>query len=139
MTTIAYRAGVLAGDTRVTSGDLVLPEHPRKVYRFRDGRLFGACGHNTDATKLRIAMVKGDPAPKLNTINALMIALNGSIWFYESGSWERVDGDYAAIGTGAVYALGAFYMGATARQAVRAGCKLDTMSGGRIHVVELRG
>ena len=44
MTTIAYKDGVLAGDQRLTSKGFIWHDKERKVFRLRDGSLFGASG-----------------------------------------------------------------------------------------------
>lgn len=138
MTTIAYRAGEMAGETRVVTGGTVLPERSRKVFKLRGGRLFGAAGNSTTSDLLRTAVEQGAKTPKLRGVDALLVEADGSLWFYEHPKWSRVLGEYAAIGSGANHALGAFYMNAGARDAVKAGCKFDAHSGGRIHVVRLR-
>jgi hypothetical protein len=52
MTTIVYRRGVLAADTRATRNGTIMPERSRKVYRLRDGRLFAFCGDVGLGTRL---------------------------------------------------------------------------------------
>jgi ATP-dependent protease HslVU (ClpYQ) peptidase subunit len=140
VTTIAYRAGVLAGDTLITEGDTKLPEHGRKVFRLRDGRLFGSSGNAEDGMILLDSVRKGEPTPlfKGGTVKALLVETDGTLKCYEGRRWTRVAGvEYAALGNGAHYALGAMAAGATAVQAVRAGMKHDTHSGGRVQYLNL--
>jgi ATP-dependent protease HslVU (ClpYQ) peptidase subunit len=137
VTTIAYRAGELAGDSLITAGETKLPDRCRKVFRFRDGRLFAGSGDGVAIDILKIATRRCLPIPRLKNVNALLIFPDGKIAFYEEGKWSDVYAEYVAMGNGAHYALGAMAVGASAREAVRAGCKLDTHSGGRIHHVNL--
>jgi ATP-dependent protease HslVU (ClpYQ) peptidase subunit len=44
MTTIAYRDGELATDSRITAGDMIVSDKRRKVHRLRDGSLVAWAG-----------------------------------------------------------------------------------------------
>ncbi len=138
MTTIAYFAGVLAGDTLLTSGSTKLPEVARKVFRLRDGRLFGSSGNSEDGLVVLDALREDKPTPKTKGTMALLVYPDGRLEFYEGKRWSRVCGaDYIALGQGAAYALGAMAHGATAEEAVRIGMKFDTHSGGKVQSVSL--
>jgi ATP-dependent protease HslVU (ClpYQ) peptidase subunit len=138
MTSIAYRDGVMAGDSRVTAGDLVLPDTCRKVHRLRNGALFGAAGNSEAIERLRRAIVRRTQIPKLEEVSALRVDPDGSLWSYEGSIWSKVDAPFAALGSGTTACLAAMYANATAREAVAIACKLDPSSGGRIHVVKLK-
>lgn len=140
MTCIVYRDGVLAGDSLITMGSTKSPEVARKVNRLRTGQLFGSSGNEEGGHLLRESLLRGDPTPpKLKSVNGLRVDPNGSIWFYEGLRWTRVTGaDFAAIGSGADYAIGALYMGASAKEAVRIAAKCNTHCGGRIYSVSLK-
>jgi hypothetical protein len=117
-----------------------MPERARKVFRLRDGRLFGAAGLSEEGMLLLDTLKQGQPTPKLDGVSALLVHPNGKLEYYEGLRWGRVTGaDYAAIGNGASYALGALAHGATAIEAVRIGIRLDTHSGGRVQSVSLKG
>ncbi len=82
---------------------------------------------------------KGEKTPPLTGVKALLVETDGTLKCYEGKRWSKVaDAEYAAIGNGSVFALGAMSAGATAVQAVRAGMKHDTHSGGRVQYVSLR-
>lgn len=139
MTTIVYRAGVLAADTLLTMGHTKLPERARKVFRLRDGRLFGSSGDSEGGLVLLDSLKSGAPAPKARGVTALLIETDGTILCWEGRRWSKVSGvEFIAIGHGSVFALGALVHGATAREAVRVGIVLDTHSGGVVQSVRLQ-
>lgn len=141
MTTIAYRNGVLAGDTRVTSDDTILPGWERKVFRLPDGGLFASADDVEGGELLLRAMRKGHPPPRLpenEHVDAILIKPDGKMFFYEGNIWIRYRAPYCAIGTGRPYALGAMARGASAIDAVRIGMKFDAHSGGRVQSLRLK-
>jgi hypothetical protein len=85
------------------------------------------------------AVRKGEPTPRLKGVRALLAHPDGRLECYEGRRWSRITGaEYAALGNGSPYALGAMAHGASAIQAVRAGMKHDAMSGGRVQYVSLK-
>lgn len=146
MTTIAYRAGVMAGDGRETAieegeSTIIMRDDCVKIHRLPDGRLFGGSRGSEEIDRLLHALQEGKekwPTPKLEDINAMVIDLTGRIWCYEGGSWQRERAEYFAVGSGARFALPAMDAGATSLQAVKIGRKRDPFSGGKITVLRLR-
>jgi ATP-dependent protease HslVU (ClpYQ) peptidase subunit len=138
VTTIAYRDGVLAGDGRTTVGDTVVSAIKKKVFRLRDGCLFGYSGSQEDGERLRHAIKTGAASPALENIQALLILVSGKIMLYEGMMWVHLSDPYTAIGTGTPYALTAMDCGLDAPSAVRMALKRDTASGGKVFTVELR-
>lgn len=145
MTTIAYRAGVLAGDGRETyieegESAMVNRDNCVKVHRLPDGRLFGAAKTSEDIERLYRKLVAGDKFPTihLDDVNAMVIDLKGRIWGFEGRLWIPIDAPYYAVGSGSRYALPAMDAGADAVKAVKIGCKRDPFSGGKITVLRLR-
>jgi len=145
MTTIAYRDGVMAGDgTETSCGDgthMVLTRNCVKVYRLPNGELFGGSDGTEDIERLYHSLVKGLPAPKLESINGLRVDLKGRIWLYEGNIWQRVGKDtgYYAIGNGAVFAFPLLKAGHSAVEAVKIAKELDVYSGGKLSSVKLAG
>jgi ATP-dependent protease HslVU (ClpYQ) peptidase subunit len=140
VTTIAYRDGVLAGDTRVVSEDTVLPVRERKIFRLPDGSLIAAAGDAEQGELLLRAMRKGYPPPRLSgdaEVEAILIKPGGALFFYESNLWLRQRALFYAIGTGRSYALGALAQGASAIEAVRIGIRFNAHSGGRVQSLRL--
>jgi ATP-dependent protease HslVU (ClpYQ) peptidase subunit len=137
MTTIAYRDGVLAADSLVTTGDTKLPETKRKVWKLRDGRLFGGAGIAETIEFLKASINDGAETPKLSGVEAILVDTNGAVTAYEGKAWVRVSAPYVALGSGSTIALTAMWMGADAKTAVKAGIKFDRNSGGRVYAVKL--
>lgn len=140
MTTIVYRDGVLAGDSRVTIDDMVSTDKQTKVHKLRDGRLYGWAGGVEDAERLRQALRKNAPPPALQEISALLIDTDGAIHLYEGNIWIEQKGEpYYAVGSGAPYALGALDAGCSALDAAKIAIKRDINSGGKVRTVKLGG
>lgn len=140
MTTIVYRDGTLAGDSRVTVNDMIDTDKKTKVHRLRDGRLYGWAGGVEDAERLHIALRKGTEPPRLECISALLIDTDGTIQLYEGNIWIEQKGEpYYAVGSGAPYALGAMDAGADAIAAAKIASKRDVNSGGKVRSVKLGG
>lgn len=140
MTTVVFRDGVLASDSRVTVNDMVSTDKQTKVHRLRDGRLYGWAGSVEDAERLRISLRKGEAPPRLDNISALLIDGDGVIHLYEGNIWIEQKGEpYYAVGSGAPYALGAMDAGADAIAAAKIAIKRDVNSGGKVRSVKLGG
>lgn len=141
MTTVTYRSGVMAGDTKETDDDdgFVYPHVGRKVFRFPDGRLFGYAGNSDECEILRIATLKHKSVPVLEKCAGLLVQLDGRVSRYEGKLWVPEKAPYHAIGSGKGVAYGAMMAGADARRAVRIAIKIDLNSGGYVRWVSLRG
>lgn len=145
MTTIAYRAGVLAGDGRETfiedgESPMINRDDCVKVFRLPDGRLFGASRTSEDIERMYRKLIKGDEWPKIKEgdINAMIIDTNGKIWSCEGRLWIPVEAEYYAVGSGSRVALPAMDAGADAKKAVEIACKRDPFSGGKITILKLK-
>lgn len=145
MTTITYRDGVLASDSRETStngevGDdgYVVNDRCKKVYRLPDGRLFAAAHATEDGERLLLALRNNQTPPALEDVCALLINHDGTVLMYEGHIWIKQHGPYFAIGSGARFALGAMKVGASAVKAATVGAAMDPYSGGPIQVLKLR-
>ncbi len=141
MTTIAYRDGCLAGDTRVSEDTgFIWTDNFRKVFKLKSGCLFGAAGDSEGGEILLRALRKGIMLPSLGDaeITALLILPDKSIHMTEGGIWIRWPENFCAIGSGKRAALGAMMAGASAIKAVEAGIATDCCSGGRVQAVYLK-
>jgi 20S proteasome alpha/beta subunit len=139
MTTIAYRDGELAADSRVTDGDMIVSDARKKVHRLKDGSVVAWSGSVQDAERLLRAMRKSAPTPQLEEISALHLRTDGSLWEYEGEAWVKQDPGYFATGSGSPYAFAAMDAGASAKEAVRIAIKRDAGSGGRVQSLKLKG
>lgn len=138
MTTLAYRDGELATDSRVTAGDMIISDRRKKVHRLRDGSVVAWAGSVQQAELLLRAMRKNTAPPKIDEISALHLRADGSLWEYEGQAWVKQDPGYYATGSGSPYAFAAMDAGASAKEAVRIAIKRDANSGGRVQALKLK-
>lgn len=143
MTTIAYRSGVMAADTGMSSGGGRVG-FTQKIARTLDGHLVAAAGSAAYAHAFKqwaLGGEVGDPPKAKSDGNycdrGLIVRATGQIEVYEEGGMFPVEASYVAMGSGAAEARGAMFCGATAEQAVRAAIEHDDGTFGDITV--LRG
>lgn len=143
MTTIVYRDGVMAGDGRETNQNdehsswYVVRDDCVKVFKLKDGRLFGYAHGSEDCERLHQSLVKNQPPPKLEDIAGLLVDKKRRIWIYEGNIWQRVKMPFYAIGSGSIIAMGALDAGATAVEAVKIAINRDLWTGGKVTAVKL--
>jgi ATP-dependent protease HslVU (ClpYQ) peptidase subunit len=156
MTTVTYRDGVMASDSKSSSGNtydgnvvkirkviliedlswverLVFRKEPKEV-----PMLVGYAGAVADCLDYIDTLFFGMPQSKQSyEANVLAITGDGQITLYDGTSLRGVEihSDYASIGSGSEIALGAMFVGANAMEAVEAAIHLDNTSGGDIQVV----
>lgn len=136
MTTIVYRDGIVAADSRVTSeseagGHIV--HHCVKLFR-KGGAIVGLQGESSPG--MLFLSWFGSKAPPPSALMeseadfcALVLTRKG---LFEYDKWCNAEAvmlpkhrAYHAIGSGAKAAFGALAMGATARRAVAVACMFD--------------
>jgi 20S proteasome alpha/beta subunit len=143
MTTIVYRDGVMAGDGRETiqndeySSYYILRDDCEKVWKLKDGSLFGAAHGSEDIERLRRALVKGRKPPKCEDVVGMRVDKKGRIWIYEGRIWQRIDQTYYAVGSGSIMAFPLLDAGVDAIKACTVAASRDPFSGGKVHWVEL--
>lgn len=142
MTTIAYRSGVLAGDSQATDDQRWTND---KIFAIdtRAGRLLvGICGE-VHAGLIFLEWLKDDRnrKPDLGSeeFDAIVIAENGrvTVWNESLIGW-RPKGKFFAIGSGAPSAMGAMHAGKSAVEAVKIACKVDPYTRGPVRSLKLR-
>lgn len=141
MTTIAYKDGVIAYDSRTTAGDLITSEDSDKSH-FEDGRLFFICGATSDRMRLvNLYLGKSEDAKK-NDCSAFVID-DGKLYLIavdpDDGLWVQpmpLD-KWHSIGSGSNFALTAMDMGADAKTAIKMAIKRDCKTGGKIRTYSL--
>ncbi|EXF95790.1 proteasome subunit beta [Pseudomonas fluorescens HK44] len=140
MTTIAYKDGVIAYDSRITSGTQISYDDYEKCVE-RDGVQFVITGHTSDYAKLTGAYF-GEPATDISA--SAMAVEDGQVWYIghddDTGIWKSIilaDKSYA-IGSGSSHALTAMDMGASAYQAVEMAMKRDSCTGGKIRTLTVK-
>lgn len=160
MTTIAYRSGVLAGDTRLSDDNgFIWSDNIEKVFKLANGALIGMSGdseageHIIDAARkvadksvaahrpsLGQSMLDAFEFPTLPDaaeVAGILVLADGTIYMTEGTRWSKWPGEFIAIGNGKAYAVAAMDHGASAVEAVWAGFLRDCHTGGRITTVQL--
>lgn len=106
----------------------------KKIHRLSNGSVVGYSGA-VDMALQAIRWLDGDEEIKVKweEITILMIKPNGRVYKYDNDNPHYLKGvDYLAIGTGQSVALGAFYQGATAVEAIQAAIEHDSHSRGPV-------
>lgn len=140
MTTIAYKDGVIAYDSRETLGTTIVDDDCDKC-QTRDGVQFFCAGSTPDYDGLLSAYF-GEVSAVV--IEAGGVALDkGVLWLIgyseTTGFWKdrlRLDNPWS-IGSGSPHALTAMDMGASAYQAVEMAMKRDSCTGGKIRTMTI--
>lgn len=143
MTTIAFRDGVMAADSRYTTGGII--SKGTKLFRKRVGKktvVIGVAGSVAASRKFVDWYGTGTAMPEdlVPSDGQEFVALiwdGAKLWIVEHlGHPYEVEDEYCAIGSGASFALAAMDCGKSAREAVRIACKRDCYSG--LPVITLR-
>lgn len=145
MTTIVYRDGVLAADSRGYGGSKVPIGSKCKIARLADGSLVGVSSTIVGAGE-RLTAWFADGANSMaekmpDKFEFIRIAACGQVFF----AIDNLDfsgplnAPYYAIGSGNEYALGALAAGANAIQACAIACELDVWTGLPIYATSING
>jgi len=145
MTTIAYRDGLMAAD----SGGLFdgLKSKTRKIYRAGDA-LIGGSGNFVDILMFREWWEAGQNRSALPEFRqygekdgpsfAVLVAEHHRLtWWSEHFQPEELVCDFWAVGSGAMAAMAAMYMGADAFKAVEVAVEVDYHTNGDVQVERL--
>lgn len=143
MTTIAYRAGVLAGDSQATDSQIWRTRKIESIETSAGELLVGWCGE-VFAAQVFLEWLKNDKSRKPEISNedfeAIVVSAKTgrvTIWNQSLAPW-RPRARFYAIGSGCKAALGAMHAGKGALEAVRIACKVDPYSSAPIHSIRLR-
>jgi hypothetical protein len=143
VTTVAYRDGVLATDSRGVSGDIIADNHCQKLFVMQDGSLVAAAGNYSLIWAFVNWMYEGDEKvdrPEVRERDtAVIIHLDaaGRLWEFEGHDWAPCVAPFYAWGSGAMAALAAMHLGATAEEAVLTAIQVDPNSGGAVQAKRL--
>lgn len=141
MTTIACSKTEMACDLQMTVSGVMKVKAKTKVYLIEPHDLhfthepfiMGFCGAATEIIQVvdfyeRPELYKGIPRTK--NLQGLVLTKSGKIFSFDNPSqWLAVEGNFAAMGSGAPSAYGALHMGATPKEAVQAAMKVDPNTG----------
>lgn len=157
MTTIAYKDGFMASDTQMTNGNRKL-FGIRKVFAtqsfivgiggavpmidpvlawFLDAEI-NTADHGVSPEQFHST----NPPDFCSTDIQILAVCRETRMAFEldaTGHGVRLGEGFAALGSGAEYALGAMAAGASAREAVEIAAAMDIHTGGVIEVVDVRG
>lgn len=139
MTTVVYRDGIMAADSRAYSGDKHPIGNKVKIRRLPDGTLLGASSTLPGAGETVLDWYANGQEEEtiLPAHFTLLVAKTNGDVFYAND--DRIfsgplTGDFFSIGSGEQYAHGALLMGACAVEAVRAACLADAWTDFPIYV-----
>jgi hypothetical protein len=146
MTTIAYRDGILAADRAIFDRDTYCGE-TLKIHRANGGEIGGVAGCFGDASTFRQWMasldgvdLSGPPSFEHENSEALFLTPDGRcFWIGPGKRWVQQHGPFFAIGSGFRIAMGALAAGASAEQAVKIACDLDSYTRGPVDTLKLEG
>lgn len=138
MTTVAYRSGVLASDSKISTND-VWTANTSKVFKNYRGELLGICGDLATGIIIREWFMDGRvyDQPTLTGAHGLLITPDETVYAVYAGVLSKLEAPYHATGSGFELALGAMAMGADAEEAVKIACVYDNGSELPLHVVKL--
>lgn len=150
MTSIAYRSGIVACDSRLTDGDTVLPQRIQKIrWGKRNPVIYAVCGAFVDCCAA-VDWLEDGPLPWISKrlpvrdhfdlgdhSSVMVIEQSRRVHFVEGKHWFEATGDFFAMGSGQVAALAAMHCGASAKKAVEIACKLDAGSALPVHYLNL--
>lgn len=133
MTTICYRDGVMAADSRAYCGDKMPVGSKVKISRLKNGTLIGVSSTEVGAGEMvrkwvEDGMSEDEDLPEAFTL--LMAKPDGSVFLAEGSTMLSgpLRADFFAIGSGEQFAYGAMMMGADAIEAAEVGAKADVWS-----------
>ncbi len=139
MTVIAYREGIMAADSLVTSDNGRTREGTfmkiRRLQRFNDWHIVGAAGSLGDCIKF-YRWFEGSPE-EFEGIEGISVNCRTRKMYGWDDSLEPlpIGAPFMTAGSGAPLALAAMHAGASAEEAVRAAMKVDGSLGGPVRVM----
>ncbi|UVL26809.1 proteasome subunit beta [Pseudomonas donghuensis] len=142
MTTIAYKDGVIAYDSRQTRNDRIVSDNAPKC-QVVDGVSFFLSGAVCDEKALIAAYFGTQSAAPVECSG--YVVDGGKLLLVghddKTGIWrqELDPSNPDAIGSGSAYALAAMGMGASAEDAVRAAMRWDIYTGGKVVTFRVPG
>jgi len=153
MTTIAYRDGVMASDSQDTEeDDFVISIDSTKVFHLPNNSIVGMAGDTDDRGVFELLgkadiefcerPTKEELIETRTTVDALWVWPDQRLWSVyvtyraDESEWQayvsEIHSDYAAVGSGGKFALGAMAFGASAEEAVEVASEFDIYTGGSV-------
>jgi len=136
MTTIACDGESMAGDGRISEGDMVSRDDYQKVHKLKDGRIVGFTGNAYNWSQYLDWLVDGGELPKVeDQFGCIVLMPDGTILTYDEHGRSFVEQAPYAAGSGGRFALAAMDLGCSPEEAVQLAIKRDVWSGGEITVL----
>lgn len=149
MTTIAYKNGIIASDSRIVDSEAGTCGTIRKISKV-DNCLIGACG-NAELVAWFLNNFNGRMFNKVNhnpqtticnhrddEFQGLIVSPRGKVFMIEASLMPfEITTKQVAVGSGAAYAMGAMAAGKSAAEAVTIAMKFDMNSGGKVQKYKL--
>lgn len=138
MTTIAYRDGVIAYDSRAVKGDLIATDNYDKHYK-RKGWHFFLAGTLCDMDAFVESVISGRESSSELEVEGFAVDPKGVLWDVGGSGWRVMLPDVPrTTGSGASYALAAMDFGCNAKQAVKYAGTRDINTGGKVRTYKLK-
>lgn len=147
MTTIAYRDGIMAADSRAYGGDKRSIGMKTKIHLLSDGTLFGCSSSCVGADGILRRWVDAGCPPavgsdvKPDSFELLLIRPNGDVFFAHDNLdlTGPLSAEFHAIGSGYQFAIAVMTMGFDAVKAVEVASQCDIWTDGPITQLKLEG
>ena len=153
MSTVVFRAGVLAADSLMVQGSIKCPETMNKLVRGKTHPVIYAMAGKIALLAAAVRIIEAMPVapwdggafptrpPLDGSCELVAFHRDGRVFSFETdGLWfEPADVPFLALGSGAKAALGALHMGADAVRAVEIACLTDAYTGGPIVTMRTDG
>lgn len=142
MTTIAYRAGIMASDTRCEDAELQQKYFRPKIRVLKDA-VIAESGEDADIDRFIGWWQEGRPSPppriKKGNIGMIVVYpdLRVEVWT-DCRYGMPITEEYCASGSGAGTALGVMWYGGSAVDAVKGAMDHDPGTGGDVRFVDVR-
>lgn len=130
MTTICFRDGIVAADSRTSSGGWTNPAPEQKLLK-EGAAIFALCGDWADCAALKHWIDHPD-GPQPNGDCTVIVFKGGEVTLFSAGGSFIEGAPFRAWGSGTPVALGALHAGCSAEEAVRIACLVDPYSGGPV-------
>lgn len=145
MTTIVYKDGVIAYDSRATAGDRICSDDFEKK-KVVDEVAFFFAGSLIDFDNLVDCYFNPEQSEEIESQGTSALVVDKNKMFLisideDTGKyWKQSLEQFSkwAIGSGSLYAQAAMEMGADAKKAVQIAMKLDIRTGGKIKTYKIR-
>lgn len=139
MTTIAYKDGIIAYDSRSCRGEFIESDRTNKRHDFKD-HIFFLSGSMADFEGL-MAMIVNESTTGCYDAGGLMVDPEGVLWKVggQDNPWrQRQDLELpTAFGSGTDFAIAAMDFGCTAKEAVKYAMTRDPGTGGKVRTFRL--